>query len=185
MKQMKKLKIKWINALQERFPIKIDNKVFAYFLFILTFISCNSKPKTNEIVGKWNLVTWQATDSSASVFYPYGENAKGVLYYSSDSFVSLTLVKDNRISLKDMDRKEANDSISKVLYNSIFTYEGTYSLDLNTKIVSHFVDICNNPDWDKTTRERFFQINKDTLILLSTEQKFPKHKLIWVRERER
>lgn len=52
--------------------------------------------KNNQIIGTYDLVSWEIRYESGDITYPLGPNAKGVISYSSDGFMFVHVMANNR-----------------------------------------------------------------------------------------
>lgn len=52
--------------------------------------------ETNNVVGTWKLAWWEARTSIGEVSHPYGLKPKGLLIYTEDGHMSVTIMRSNR-----------------------------------------------------------------------------------------
>lgn len=148
-------------------------------VLIVTFsLSCH-KP-TNSILGTWQLKSWQF-ETADSISFPYGIDARGILTYSSDSTMSLTLLKNFRNKHGRFNRDSLRCEESAEAYRSYFHYTGIYEVKQNPQVINHFVINSLVPDWEQTIQHRFYSLSGDTLTLWS-DTILPRHHLVWIRK---
>lgn len=116
-----------------------------------------------ELVGTWKLVSMKHTTSDGKVFFPMGPDAIGQLMYSSDGFMSVSIMIPNRKRFTSNGLFDGMDHEKKEAMESFMAYCGRYRVEGN-KII-HVVEMSLFPNWLGNEETRFFEIDKDTLIL--------------------
>ena len=92
---------------------------------------------SNKYAGSWRLERFDIEEPSGKV-RPWGKNTHGLLIYSADGFMSVSINRDN-------EKKSGNDA--KDLFDSILSYSGTYSTNSEDgDIIRHKVTNASNPD---------------------------------------
>lgn len=114
----------------------------------------------NPLPGTWKLKFHVVTTAGDERSTPYGENPTGYLIYSADGRMQVIGAAKGRMapgsSTASVDERVA-------LYDSMFAYAGTYSVEAGKVI--HHVDISWNEVWTGTDQTRFFEVNGNTLTL--------------------
>jgi hypothetical protein len=121
--------------------------------------------------GSWRLESFTIEDPTGNV-RPWGKNTHGLLIYSPDGFMSVSINRDN-------ERKTGNDA--KDLFDSILFYSGTYSDD--GVVIRHKVTNASNPDRIGRDMIRYATLEGDLLTLKSPVESFGQATLIWRRVR--
>lgn len=88
--------------------------------------------KPEEVVGTWKLQSFKIIDKSNNI-HDWGKNAHGILIYSADGYMSVSIN-------SDIDTSEASDNLDK----HILFYAGTYEIE-NEKII-HNVMNASDPN---------------------------------------
>jgi hypothetical protein len=91
---------------------------------------------------------------------PYGENPTGYLSYSADGRMQAIGAANGR-AVPTGPASPDNERVA--LYNTMFAYAGTYSVEAGKVI--HHVDISWNEVWTGTDQIRFFDVQGNTLTI--------------------
>ena len=114
----------------------------------------------NPLLGTWKLRSHVVTTPAGERLTPYGEKPKGYLTYSADGRMQVIGAADGRTAPASGSPSE-NERV--VLYDTMFAYAGTYSLD-RTKVIHH-VDVSWNEVWSGTEQIRLFDVDGNILTL--------------------
>jgi hypothetical protein len=114
----------------------------------------------NPLLGTWRLKSCVATTAAGVRATPYGENPAGFLSYSADGRMQAMGAARGRVASAAF---HPPDSERVALYDTMFAYAGTYSVEADRVI--HHVDISWNEIWTGTDQIRSFELNGDTLTL--------------------
>lgn len=113
----------------------------------------------SKILGSWQMVSWTITDLSTGEVSPaFGENPEGYVTYSEDGRVMALVLRSDR---KQPAQLVPTDAEKMALYDGMFAYAGTYSVD-DEKVVHH-IDMSWNEAWTGTNQIRFLKLDGDTL----------------------
>jgi hypothetical protein len=113
----------------------------------------------NPLLGTWKLKSYVATTAGARST-PYGESPTGYLSYTDDGRMQTLGVAGGRRAPAS---PHPTDTERLALYDTMFAYGGTYSLEVGKVI--HHVDISWNEGWTGTDQVRLFEVNGNTLTL--------------------
>ena len=116
--------------------------------------------EANPLIGTWTLKSYVATTAAGARLTPYGEHPTGYLSYSNDGRMQTVGVASDRIVPAGL---KAPDNERLALYDTMFAYAGTYSLEPGKVI--HHVDVSWNEVWTGTEQARLFEVNGNTLTL--------------------
>ncbi len=114
----------------------------------------------NPLLGTWQLKSYVVTTAAGVRSTPFGENPTGYLSYSADGRMHAIGAASGRIMPAGT---TAPDHERAALYDTMFAYAGTYSVEAGKVI--HHVDISWNPAWTGIDQIRAFQVNGNALIL--------------------
>ena len=114
----------------------------------------------NSLLGTWKMRSYVVTTAAGERSTPYGENPQGYISYSADGRMQAIGVASGR---QVPAAASAPDDERVALYDTMFAYAGTYSVD-GCKIIHH-VDISWNELWTGTDQIRFFELNGNFLRL--------------------
>ena len=125
---------------------------------------------SNKYAGSWRLESFSIEEPSGKV-RPWGKNTHGMLIYSADGFMSVSINRDN-------EKKSGNDA--KDLFDSILFYSGTYSTNSeDADIIRHKVTNASNPDRIGRDMIRYAKLEGDLLTLKSPVEAFGQANLVW------
>lgn len=149
----------------------------------LVFGCTENKPKSNEIVGLWNLESMKVRDTTTNTWNHYRGGMDGYLLYDGNGHVSLHLY-DKGYENFEIEFPNFNDSLPlealKYITKSYF-YMGNYTISEKDSIVSHFKLSHSNPSEFGLTAERRFYFSGDTLVMQPVEKKNSRLKLKWLK----
>jgi hypothetical protein len=137
-----------------------------------------------DLVGTWRLLAWRRTVDGA-VSYPLGENAEGVLIYTPDGRMAVTLTAASRPALPENDPLGGPVEDRAAAYSGCLAYIGTYELR-ETEVV-HRIELSLYPPWAGAEQVRPFTYTGDELVLHTPPAQTPAgtvaNELAWARER--
>src|SRR5215467_9378527 len=89
----------------------------------------STEMSTNAFVGAWRLLSFEVRTSSGEVSYPLGRDAMGLLLYSQDGYMAVSLMRGNRARFKSADIWVAASPEEKVAaFDSYSSYCGRYEV---------------------------------------------------------
>ena len=123
---------------------------------------------TSELLGSWELIEWRieySEDRPAS--WPFGKDAKGLLQYAPDGWMSAHMSKAERAALKDGTAMKPDDASKSRSFGEYLAYCGTWTLSGST--VQHDVRLSMNPVLIGLPHAREAHIEGGVLKLLAIE----------------
>ena len=124
---------------------------------------------TNRLHGTWKMLSWTTEDlMTGETTDALGANPEGYLTYTPDGRVMVLVLRGDR---KKPTALVPTDEEKVGLYDSMFAYAGTFSVD-HEKVV-HNIDMSWNHSWTGTTQIRFYKIHHDELTYISAPAKNP------------
>ncbi|MSP19806.1 MAG: hypothetical protein EXR74_09590 [Bdellovibrionales bacterium] len=121
----------------------------------------------NLITGTWSLERFDIEEPSKNI-RPWGKNTKGLLIYTSDGHMSVSI---NR----DVENKSGQDA--KDIFDSILFYSGTYVAD--SDVIRHKVTNASNPSRIGKEMIRYAALDGDRLTLKSPVESFGQATVVW------
>ena len=115
------------------------------------------------LLGTWALKSYVVTAATGETSMPYGAHPKGYLSYAADGRMQAIGTSSGRTAPHD--GVVLTDQEKGVLYETMFAYAGTYSLEDGR--VTHHVDISWNEAWNGTDQVRFYEVSGTTLTITS------------------
>ena len=118
-----------------------------------------------DLVGTWELVSFETRLSSGDVRYPLGPQPLGRIIYDAQGNMAVTVCSAERESLKSPDKIRATAAEKVTAFDSFDAYFGTYTVDTEREIVTHHLDGALFPNWSGTDQERRYSFNGKQLEL--------------------
>jgi hypothetical protein len=114
----------------------------------------------SHLLGTWKLKSYVVTTAAGARSTPYGDSPKGYLTYSDDHRMqAIGAANDRRVPAG----ASPPDSERVALYDTMFAYAGTYSVQ-GDKVIHH-VDISWNEVWTGTDQIRLCEVQGNILTL--------------------
>ena len=115
-----------------------------------------------KITGTWKLISFELINKSAGkIFYPYGKNPVGTLIVSSDNYMSVAVMADNRENFSTESIQTASEVEKARAMETYLSYSGTWKIIDDKIFVSVMVSLL--PNWTNKEHYRYFQIDNDKL----------------------
>ena len=118
---------------------------------------------SDRFVGAWRLLSLEARTSTGDVSYPYGKDAAGYLLYSSEGYMSASVMQARRSHFASPDALAASAEEKLAAFDTYSSYSGRY--EVRAQKVIHHVEISLFPNWSGKPQERFFAFSGDQLTL--------------------
>ena len=119
--------------------------------------------------GTWKMQSWKTEDLlTGEISDALGPDPEGYITYTSDGRVMVLVL---RVDRKKPAALVPTDEEKIALYDSMFAYAGTFTLD-HEKVVHH-IDMSWNHSWTGTSQIRFHTIRDDELTYVSAPAKNP------------
>ena len=117
------------------------------------------------LVGAWTLESYQSSDVDGSnVRYPLGPDARGIIMYTADGYMSAQIMRSDRAPVARGDLQLADNDELAAVARGYLAYAGPYSV-LDNGDIAHHVDVSLLPNWIGGTQYRAAQIGDDRLQL--------------------
>lgn len=118
---------------------------------------------THPIIGTWKLVSCETRTSDDRIFQPLGTNPVGYLVYTDNGFMSVAIMKSDRLRFQVGDIAGATPEEKIAAADSFISYCGSYKLEAQ-KVVHH-VHVSFFPNWVGIDQVRFVELMGDRLTL--------------------
>lgn len=117
-----------------------------------------------SILGAWTLSSYVIADlSGENREYPLGEDARGVLIYTADGFMSVQISKPRRRAYVDRALHGGTDAERAAAAAGYLAYAGRYSVQ--DQVVTHKPLLSLFPNWEGFDVPRRARITGETLTL--------------------
>ena len=102
--------------------------------------------RTN-LIGAWTLQSYQSTAIDGSeVSYPLGVDARGIIMYTPDGYMSAQLMRSGRPRFSGDDMHLAPNDELAAAASGYLTYAGPYSV-VRDGLIAHHVEVSLLPNW--------------------------------------
>ncbi|GFG95839.1 lipocalin-like domain-containing protein [Mycobacterium timonense] len=138
------------------------------------------------LVGAWALESYQSSDlDGANLRYPLGPDARGIIMYTADGYMSAQIMRADRAPFTRGDLQIADADELVAAAKGYLAYAGPYSV-LDSGVIAHHVDVSLLPNWVGGTQYRAAQAGDGRLELSPAEPVVikgrPRHgRLLWQR----
>ena len=145
--------------------------------------------RTN-LIGAWTLQSYKACSIDGSnVIYPLGVDARGIIMYTPDGYMSAQLMRSGRAPFSEADMQSPRLDELAVAANGYLTYSGPYTV-VGDGLIAHHIEVSLLPNWIGGTQYRAARLDGSLLelgppepILINGEHR--NAKLVWRRASER
>jgi len=119
--------------------------------------------EAQNIVGRWNIVSWLQLFEDGRRQAPLGESLEGFIRYMSDGDMICMLTRSDRARFTTGGQWDADDHDKAAAYGSMLAYAGRYRIDGDT--VVHMVEQSLFPNWSGGEQRRHVRLEGDTLYI--------------------
>jgi hypothetical protein len=124
--------------------------------------------RKNSLIGLWILVKYLVRfEQDGREVYPFGEDAKGYIYYSPEGFTAGVMMRNDRPNFTTGDRLGATEAEKVKAWDSYITYMGFYELEEEEQRVIHKIRLSLYPNWSGQDQYRYIQYLKNGNIELT------------------
>jgi hypothetical protein len=100
----------------------------------------------DQLVGTWNLVSWERTDPGGAKVHSFGENPKGVNVFGADGRFVVFYTRADLPKIGSNDRTKATPQESKAILDGAIAYTGTYAVDEANKTIVLNIETSTFPN---------------------------------------
>ena len=100
----------------------------------------------DQLVGTWNIVSWERTDAGGAKVHSFGENPKGVNVFGADGRFVVFYARADLPKIASNDRTKATPQESKAILDGAIAYTGTYSVDEASKTIVLNIETSTFPN---------------------------------------
>ncbi|MGV9861046.1 lipocalin-like domain-containing protein [Rhodococcus koreensis] len=126
------------------------------------------KPIRERIVGTWELVEYSMTSAGRAVRYPLGRDARGLIIYTPEGFMSAQLMIPGRPEFRSSNVHGGNPAELSVAAHGYLAYSGPFHVDEESQTVHHVMTVSLFPNWVGDDRQRIVRFESDDAMTLST-----------------
>jgi hypothetical protein len=119
----------------------------------------------DQLLGAWQLETFEQAIEDGPTSYPLGEDATGFIIYTPQGFMSAQLMRSGREPYDTNDPYGGTEEQRAAAAHGYLSYGGRFTIDPEEKFVEHHLIVSLCPNWIGSTQRRYCQIDGDTLTL--------------------
>ena len=120
-----------------------------------------------RIVGAWELVEYSTTSDRGKVDYPLGSEARGLIIYSADRFMSAQIMRPGRAPYRSRNVHSGENSERSEAAGGYLAYSGPYHVDEDRSAVWHEMAVSLYPNWLGENQKRHVRFDGDRMTLSS------------------
>ena len=132
------------------------------------------------LVGAWRLVTFEFRKEDGEVIYPFGAEARGTIIYTETGRYSGQLMRRDRPRFAVPDQMKGTVEEIQAVYKGSISYFGSYEVDLENKVINHYVEGSLFPNMEGSNQKRIFELTNDRLTLQTQPFKVNGEKVVGV-----
>jgi hypothetical protein len=100
-----------------------------------------------NLIGAWTLESYQSSSPDGSdVTYPLGVDARGIIMYTPDGYMSAQLMRADRTPFERDDPHHAPDNELAAAAGGYMSYGGPFSV-VEDGLIAHHVEVSLLPNW--------------------------------------
>lgn len=126
----------------------------------------NSKPQLHGPVGNWRILTIETVLPDGQISTAFmGKQPVGIISYQANGLVAVQLMRDPKPAFAAGSRVKATPEELKGAYFGYYAYWGTYTVDAESKTISHQLTASLMPEEVGITYKRHFEIDGQRMVL--------------------
>lgn len=111
--------------------------------------------RPQDLFGTWRLATYTAEDDGGGALrHPLGTDADGYLMYTPDGYMSVQMMRRDRANYDLPDISGGTTDQNAGAAAGFLAYCGPFSIDPNSGLVRHFVEVSLLPNWLRSVHLR-------------------------------
>lgn len=119
-----------------------------------------------DLFGAWRLVAYTAQDDQgAGLHHPLGDDADGFLMYTPDGYMSVQMMRRNRVDYDQPDISGGTADQNADAAAGYLAYCGPFGIDPETGTVHHLIEVSLLPNWLRTVQLRQPSLQKNRLTM--------------------
>jgi Lipocalin-like domain len=119
--------------------------------------------RSDPLVGVWRLLSWENTSADGAISYPLGREAVGLLIYTDDGYMSVTIMRVNREPFASGDLLAGSLEEKARAAEGYVSYCGRY--EFGGDWVTHHVELSLFPNWSGVEQDRTVEVTRNRLTL--------------------
>jgi Lipocalin-like domain len=146
----------------------------------LTPIALHAQSLREQLLGTWELVSWNYVAGGVEEPGPLGKDVTGYIMYMPDGHMCASAMIPDRRKFGTADFRAASDEEKARAFESFFGYCGRYEVNDSEIAITHLVEVGSVPNWTGTRQKRFAKISSETMTLTTPLQTIGGRELVGV-----
>lgn len=121
----------------------------------------------DQLLGPWELVSYQLELDTGRIVHPLGEDAVGLIVYTPQGRMSVNMMRPGRATWASPNPAAGTESEIAAAAAGYLAYGGSFTVDETSSVVEHHVDVSLFPNWIGDVQKRFVDLAGDDLRLES------------------
>ena len=121
----------------------------------------------DQLLGSWELVSYQLDLDTGRTAHPLGEDAVGLILYTPQRRVAVNIMRPGRATWASPNPAAGTQAETAAAAAGYLAYAGSFTVDEGASLVEHHVDVSLFPNWVGDVQRRFVDITGDELVLES------------------
>jgi hypothetical protein len=121
----------------------------------------------DQLLGPWELVSYQLGLDTGRIIHPLGEDAVGFILYTPQHRMSVNIMRPGRALWASPNPAAGSESEIAAAAAGYLAYSGSFTVDEISSVVEHHVDVSLFPNWVGDVQTRFVELTGDELVLVS------------------
>jgi hypothetical protein len=132
-----------------------------------------------KLTGTWKIIEYADFDTLTGKWKDrYGRHPRGYFIYTKSGIVSISISTDSPLKISEDSARNINVNYYQNYYANAFSYFGTYVVDWEKSVVTHYVNGGSLLWYIDTDQPRQFKLKGDTLTI--GDNKTTKRRLVKV-----
>ena len=128
--------------------------------------------QASQLMGAWDLTSFEVRHSDGSLSFPFGKDPMGRLMYDRSGCMSAQLVRRERSVFESGDQLAGTNEEIKSAFEGCVAYFGTFEIDETEGVVIHRIEGSMFPNWTDTEQRRFYDLEGDQLKIKTAPLKW-------------
>src|SRR5262245_47314757 len=171
--------------------VSISQSVGRSMVLVLCLAALSSaahgQPLRDRMVGTWTLVSWGTLSGGVEAPVPMSEGATGIITYSQDGYVCVSIMGANRPRFASPDFMGGSVADTAAALETCVGYCGRYEVNEEERFVTHTLQTSWYPNWTGTGQKRYVEMTGNRVRLTAPPVLFQGKQvigvLVWERAR--
>jgi len=108
--------------------------------------SAQQKSLKDQLVGTWNVVSWDQSNKDGSKFQRFGANPKGINMFDANGHFAIMFARPDLPKIAANSPSKPTPEEAKAIVGGAISYFGTYTVDEATKTIKLHIEASSYPN---------------------------------------